>query len=38
LRPWSPYLGAVRLLLAVFALMLWGEFWGVFGIKLWGAG
>ena len=36
-EPWSPYLGAILLLLAVFALMLSGEFWGVFGgIKLWG--
>jgi uncharacterized membrane protein YedE/YeeE len=36
-EPWSPYLGAVLLLLAVLALTLSGEFWGVFGgIKLWG--
>ncbi len=36
-EPWSPYLGAVLLLLAVFALMLSGETWGVFGgIRLWG--
>lgn len=36
-EPWSPYLGAILLLIAVFALMLSGEFWGVFGgIKLWG--
>jgi uncharacterized membrane protein YedE/YeeE len=36
-EPWSPYVGGVLLLLAVFALMLSGEFWGVFGgIKLWG--
>lgn len=36
-EPWSPYLGAVLLLVVVFALMLSGEFWGVFGgIKLWG--
>jgi uncharacterized protein len=36
-EPWSPYVGAILLLLAVFALMLSGEFWGVFGgIKLWG--
>ncbi len=36
-EPWSPYTGALLLLVAVFALMLSGEFWGVFGgIKLWG--
>jgi uncharacterized membrane protein YedE/YeeE len=36
-EPWSPYVGAVLLLLAVFALMLSGLFWGVFGgLKLWG--
>lgn len=36
-EPWSPYVGAMLLLMAVFALMLSGEFWGVFGgIKLWG--
>jgi uncharacterized protein len=36
-EPWSPYVGAILLLLAIFALMLSGEFWGVFGgIKLWG--
>jgi uncharacterized membrane protein YedE/YeeE len=36
-EPWSPYVGAILLLIAVFALMLSGEFWGVFGgIKLWG--
>ena len=36
-EPWSPYVGAILLLMAVFALMLSGEFWGVFGgIKLWG--
>ena len=34
---WSPYVGAILLLIAVFALMISGEFWGVFGgIKLWG--
>jgi len=36
-EPWPPYLGAVLLLLVVFALMLSGETWGVFGgIRLWG--
>lgn len=36
-EPWSPYVGAILLLIAVFALMLSGEFWGVFGgIRLWG--
>jgi uncharacterized membrane protein YedE/YeeE len=36
-EPWSPYVGAILLLLAVFALMVSGQFWGVFGgIKLWG--
>jgi uncharacterized membrane protein YedE/YeeE len=36
-EPWSPYVGAVLLLLAVFALMLSGLFWGVFGgLRLWG--
>lgn len=35
--PWSPYVGAVLLILAVSALMLSGLFWGVFGgIRLWG--
>jgi uncharacterized membrane protein YedE/YeeE len=36
-EPWSPYVGAILLLIAVFTLMISGEFWGVFGgIKLWG--
>ncbi|MFO7543442.1 MAG: YeeE/YedE thiosulfate transporter family protein [Thiobacillus sp.] len=36
-EPWSPFVGALLLLLAIFALMLSGLFWGVFGgIKLWG--
>ena len=36
-EPWSPYVGAVLLILAVSALMLSGLFWGVFGgIRLWG--
>jgi uncharacterized membrane protein YedE/YeeE len=36
-EPWSPYVGAILLLLAIFSLMLSGLFWGVFGgLKLWG--
>jgi uncharacterized membrane protein YedE/YeeE len=36
-EPWSPYVGALLLLFALLALMLSGEFWGVFGgIRLWG--
>lgn len=36
-EPWSPYMGAVLLVLVVSALMLSGLFWGVFGgIRLWG--
>ena len=36
-EPWSPYLGAILLVLAVSTLMLNGLFWGVFGgIRLWG--
>jgi hypothetical protein len=36
-EPWSPYVGAILLVLAVSTLMLSGLFWGVFGgIKLWG--
>lgn len=34
---WSPYLGAVLLVLIVVALMTTGLFWGVFGgVKFWG--
>ena len=34
---WSPYVGAILLVLAVSALMISGLFWGVFGgLKLWG--
>lgn len=36
-REWSPYLGAVLLVLVVVALMTTGLFWGVFGgVKFWG--
>lgn len=36
-EPWSPYLGAVLLVLAVAAVMVSGLFWGVFGgLKFWG--
>ena len=36
-KEWSPYLGAVLLVIAVAVLMLSGLFWGVFGgVKLWG--
>lgn len=36
-QQWSPYLGAVLLVIAVSVLMLSGLFWGVFGgVKLWG--
>ncbi|MEW5771675.1 MAG: YeeE/YedE thiosulfate transporter family protein [Pseudomonadota bacterium] len=35
--PWSPYVGALLLVMVVFAAMVGGLFWGVFGgIKLWG--
>jgi hypothetical protein len=34
---WSPYVGAIMLVLVVIGLMMSGLFWGVFGgIKLWG--
>lgn len=34
---WSPYLGAVLILLAVIGLMITGFFWGTFGgFRLWG--
>jgi uncharacterized membrane protein YedE/YeeE len=36
-KEWSPYLGAVLLVLVVVALMTTGLFWGVFGgVKFWG--
>ena len=34
---WSPYLGAILLMLVIISLMVSGLFWGVFGgLKLWG--
>jgi len=34
---WSPYVGAILLMLVIIALMVNGLFWGVFGgVKLWG--
>ncbi len=34
---WSPFLGAMFLLLVIFGLMVNGTFWGVFGgVKFWG--
>ena len=34
---WSPYFGAVLLVLVIIGLMISGLFWGVFGgLKLWG--
>ena len=36
-EPWSPYLGAILLILVVAAVMVNGLFWGVFGgLKFWG--
>ena len=36
-EPWSPYLGAVALIVIMAVLMGSGSFWGVFGgVKLWG--
>lgn len=36
-KPWSPYLGAVLLLLVIIGLMINGQIWGVFGgVKFWG--
>ncbi|TSA17917.1 MAG: hypothetical protein D4R74_02050 [Betaproteobacteria bacterium] len=36
-EPWSPYLGAILLVMVIFGLMTSGLFWGVFGgLKLWG--
>ena len=34
---WSPYVGAVALVVTLIALMSTGQFWGIFGgLKLWG--
>ncbi len=34
---WSPYVGAIFLVMIIFGLMVTGLFWGVFGgLKLWG--
>ena len=36
-EPWSPYLGAVLVVMVVLGLMISGLFWGVFGgLRLWG--
>lgn len=36
-EPWSPYVGAILLVIISMALMVSGLFWGVFGgMKLWG--
>lgn len=36
-KPWSPYFGAVLLVLVVIGLMINGQVWGVFGgVKFWG--
>ncbi|HLA31477.1 MAG TPA: YeeE/YedE thiosulfate transporter family protein, partial [Pseudomonas sp.] len=36
-EPWSPYLGAILLVMVILGLMISGLFWGVFGgLKLWG--
>ena len=36
-EPWSPYLGAILLVMVILGLMVSGLFWGVFGgLKLWG--
>ena len=36
-EPWSPYLGAILLVIASAMLMVSGMFWGMFGgLKLWG--
>jgi uncharacterized membrane protein YedE/YeeE len=36
-EPWSPYLGAILLVMVILGLMVSGLFWGVFGgLRLWG--
>jgi uncharacterized membrane protein YedE/YeeE len=36
-KPWSPYLGGILLVLVIIGLMVGGQFWGVFGgVKFWG--
>ncbi|MGP1676710.1 MAG: YeeE/YedE thiosulfate transporter family protein [Burkholderiales bacterium] len=36
-EPWSPYVGAILLVIVILGLMISGLFWGVFGgLKLWG--
>jgi len=36
-EPWSPYVGAILLVMVILSLMISGLFWGVFGgLKLWG--
>lgn len=36
-EPWSPYLGAIVLVLLIVLLLVKGTFWGVFGgLRLWG--
>jgi hypothetical protein len=36
-EPWSPYVGAILLVMVILGLMISGLFWGVFGgLKLWG--
>ena len=36
-EPWSPYLGAILLVVVILGLMISGLFWGVFGgLRLWG--
>jgi uncharacterized protein len=36
-EPWSPYVGAIVMVVVILGLMISGLFWGVFGgLKLWG--